>query len=143
MANNLLGVVDNKKYENILTPYHLSSEEEEWMLGAAKHHSYFKVELMGDNTIKNAYFMDASGAENVTDVDKEQYNFERRLNDDGVVQKKIKLKKFLKLWNKYLTVALDGNAGIEYVKNEKHQKIYRCRPFGWVLQAIQEDTYGK
>lgn len=133
----------SKKYKNKLTSYHLSPKEEEWILGAANHHSYFKVELMGDNSIKNAYFMDASKSEELSELDKSQYNFEKRVKDTKLVEKKIRLSKFLKFWDKSLILALEGNSGIEYVKNEKHQKIYRCRPFGWVIQAIQEDTYGE
>lgn len=133
----------SKKYKNKLTSYHLSPKEEEWILGAANHHSYFKLELMGDNTIKNAYFVDASESEEISELDKSQYNFEKRVKDDKLVEKKIRLSKFLKFWDKSLIVALEGTSGIEYVKNEKHQKIYRCRPFGWVIQAIQEDTYGE
>lgn len=127
---------------NKLTTYKLTAKEEAWLESMAKHHSYFKLELMGDNRIKNAYFMDASNAPELSSTDKSTYNFERRVNDEGVTQNKLKKKEFNKFWKRYLTVALNGSDGIEYVRDKKFSKIYRCRPFGWVLTDILADDYG-
>lgn len=143
MTSNILSIIDSSiKHENQLTSYNLLTHEEEWILSAANYHSYFEIELNMDNTIRNAYFMDASEADEISNVDKKSYNFERRLNDNGVKRVKIKKKRFNEFWFKYLLVAFDGLDGIEYVKNKKFEKIYRCRPFGWAIQAIQEDSYG-
>ena len=143
MASNALNIIDSSiKHENQLTSYNLLPHEEEWILSAANYHSYFELELNMDNSIRNAYFMDASEADEISNEDKKTYNFERRLNDNGVKRIKIKKKKFNKFWFKYLVLSFDGLDGIEYVKNKKFTKIYRCRPFGWAIQAIQEDSYG-
>lgn len=130
------------KYENQLTPLGLSSKEEEWLSEVAKHHSYFKLELYSDNKIRNAYLMDASNAKPLSKEDRENYEFEGRRTDEGVIQRKINLRKFKKLWDRHLIVSLNTHESIEYVNNVKYDKLYLCRPLGWVIDSIQADNYG-
>jgi hypothetical protein len=101
----------------------------------ANYHSYFLLELNSDNTIHKAYLMDASGAPELTEEDIKKYNFSRRVSDEGMKQIRLNKKEFSKFWDKRLIVSLEKEA-VEYVKSKSFEKIYRCRPLGWVLEEI-------
>lgn len=133
IAMGIEGITD----ESRLDAYNITAQEKQWLDSIAEHHSYFLIELESDNTLRKAYLMDATDAPTLTEQDKRTYNFERRVEDDGVVKKKLKMKDFKKFWNKHLTVGFDGKYGVEYIKDKKVEKIYRCRPFGWVIEEVK------
>lgn len=120
-----------------LSKYTFTKKEVDWLCAVAESHSYFRVELGADNTIKRAYLMDASNAPELTQQDRDTYNFERRVEDEGVKQVKLRAKDFNVFWKKCLTVGFNGKHGVEYVKHKKYDKVYRCRPFGWVVDEVR------
>lgn len=124
-------------YGSELDKFGFTKLEKEWLESAKNHHSYFLVELTEYNTIKKVYLMDASKAQELTEEDKETFNFERRLKDSGVEKVKLNRRAFMKFWNKKLIVSLSGLSGIEQVKHRRYSKLYKCRPFGWVLDEIE------
>lgn len=113
----------------------ITDNELGWLESCANYHSYFLLELNSDNTIHKVYLMDASGAPKLTEEDLKNYNFSRRVSDEGMKQIRLNKKEFNKFWDKRLTVYLEKDS-IEYVTNKPFGKIYRCRPLGWLLEDI-------
>src|SRR5699024_347355 len=134
-------------YENDLTAKHLTPNEEMWVEGAIKHHSYFEIELSEMNEIRGAYYMDASEASELEqfDVDNPNFslNFNKRLKDEGVKRVKIPLKQFKKFWYKHLVISLNTQDSVEYVHRRKVSKLYRCRIIGWAMKDYQKENYGR
>lgn len=113
----------------------ITDNELGWLESCANYYSYFLLELNSDNTIHKVYLMDASGAPKLTEEDLKNYNFSRRVSDEGMKQIRLNKKEFNKFWDKRLTVYLEKDS-IEYVTNKPFGKIYRCRPLGWLLEDI-------
>lgn len=125
-------------YESGLEKFKLTSKEFSWLEECAKNHTYFRIELDIMNKIKRVYLMDASDAPDLSSMDKSTYNFERRIKDEGMKKVKLNKKEFDKFWNKYMLVGFKGMDSIEYKKGKGYEKIYRCRPIGWILDEIRE-----
>ena len=124
--------------DNRIEEFKFTKQEMEWLDSIVNHHSYFLIELGNDNSLKRAYLMDATNAPELTVLDKSTYNFERRVEDEGVEKKRLKMKTFKKFWNKHITVCLEGKHSVEYVKHRRYGKLYRCRPIGWVIEEYKE-----
>lgn len=125
-------------YESKLEEYKLTKKEMDWLESCVNHHSYFRLELDIMNNIKAVYLMDASKAPELSLMDKNTYNFERRIKDEGVKKIKLNKKDFNKFWNKYMIVGFKGMDAIDYEKNRRYEKVYRCRPYGWIIEEFKE-----
>lgn len=124
-------------YETMIQELNLTKVEKEWLTTVKNHHSYFLMELGIDNKVKRVYLMDASGAPELTDKDKETYNFERRLDDEGVKKVKLNKRAYMNFWNKHVTMSLSGLSAVEYVHHRRYHKVYKCRPFGWIIDEFK------